>query len=135
VFIDEEKRTHLSWSICYKVICGVARGLVYLHIDCRLGVIHRDLKPSNILLETDFNPKISDFGLASVTEGHSNIITSHIAGTLYVNYIKLPFLIIQLYYVYFTRNLGAFKLAVVIWLLNTLCMVKCPINQMFTALG
>jgi serine/threonine protein kinase len=117
------------------VICGIARGLVYLHIDCRLRVIHRYLKPSNILLEIDFNPKISDFGFASVIWGHLNIITSHIVGTYYVNYIKLPFLIIQLYYIYFTQSLGAFKLAMVIWLLNTLCMVKCSINQMFTGLG
>jgi serine/threonine protein kinase len=72
-YIDEEKRrTYLSWSKCYKIICGVAWGFLYLHDDCRLRVIHRDLKPENILLEADLNPKISDFGLASVSEGHSN---------------------------------------------------------------
>ncbi|CAL5039460.1 unnamed protein product [Urochloa decumbens] len=78
---DEEKRTNLSWDACYKIICGITRGLVYLHNDCHLRVIHSDLKPSNILLEADFNPKISDFGLASVCEGHSNHITRHRGGS------------------------------------------------------
>lgn len=80
--IDDKKREQLAWDERYKIICGIARGLVYLHDESRVKVIHRDLKPSNILLDMDLNPKISDFGLASVFEGdHTNHITRRVAGT------------------------------------------------------
>uniref|UniRef100_A0A0E0G6H9 non-specific serine/threonine protein kinase n=1 Tax=Oryza nivara TaxID=4536 RepID=A0A0E0G6H9_ORYNI len=79
---DDKKREQLAWDARYKIICGIARGLVYLHDESRVKVIHRDLKPSNILLDMDLNPKISDFGLASVFEGdHTNHITRRVAGT------------------------------------------------------
>nr|AWV55781.1 pathogenesis-related protein PR1-RK isoform 5 [Triticum urartu] len=83
---DDEKRGKLAWDTRYKIICGIARGLAYLHDESRIKVIHRDLKPSNILLEMDMNPKISDFGLASVFEGdHTKHITRRVAGTYAVD--------------------------------------------------
>ncbi|KAL8045299.1 hypothetical protein ABFX02_08G104700 [Erythranthe guttata] len=64
LIFDQNKRTVLTWPMRYDIIMGIAKGLLYLHQDSRLKIIHRDLKTSNILLDENFNPKISDFGLA-----------------------------------------------------------------------
>jgi serine/threonine protein kinase len=65
-FVDPQKHSVLHWFERYKIIGGIARGILYLHEYSRLKVIHRDLKPSNILLDDNMNPKISDFGLARI---------------------------------------------------------------------
>eukprot|EP00262_Sarcandra_glabra_P019814 TRINITY_DN7654_c0_g1_i2.p1 TRINITY_DN7654_c0_g1~~TRINITY_DN7654_c0_g1_i2.p1 ORF type:complete len:411 (-),score=39.55 TRINITY_DN7654_c0_g1_i2:48-1280(-) len=54
----------LAWKIRFKVALGVAQGLLYLHKACHRRIIHRDIKASNILLTHDYEPQISDFGLA-----------------------------------------------------------------------
>ena len=80
--IDQEKRKILDWQTRIRVIEGIAQGLLYLHQYSRLRIIHRDLKASNILLDTEMNPKISDFGLARIFEGNeSQANTNRIVGT------------------------------------------------------
>ena len=79
---DPEKNKELDWGKRVKIINGIARGLQYLHEDSQLKIIHRDLKASNVLLDSDYTPKISDFGLARLFGGdQSREITSRVVGT------------------------------------------------------
>lgn len=72
----------LNWYARLKIALGAARGLAYLHEDSNPRVIHRDFKSSNILLEEDFNPKVSDFGLARAAKGEGNeYISTRVMGT------------------------------------------------------
>ncbi|KAE8769070.1 cysteine-rich receptor kinase [Hordeum vulgare] len=82
ILFDSEKNKELDWGKRFKIINGIARGLQYLHEDSQLKIVHRDLKASNILLDVDYNPKISDFGLAKIFGGdQSEDVTRRIAGT------------------------------------------------------
>ncbi|OAY71093.1 Receptor-like cytosolic serine/threonine-protein kinase RBK2 [Ananas comosus] len=57
-------KSKLNWDVRYKVALGTAKGLEYLHEKCPRRIIHRDIKAANILLTEEFEPQISDFGLA-----------------------------------------------------------------------
>ncbi|XP_061948067.1 LEAF RUST 10 DISEASE-RESISTANCE LOCUS RECEPTOR-LIKE PROTEIN KINASE-like 2.3 isoform X4 [Populus nigra] len=58
----------LEWKKLYEIAVGIARGLEYLHRGCNTRIVHFDIKPHNILLDEDFCPKISDFGLAKLCQ-------------------------------------------------------------------
>ncbi|GER57353.1 protein kinase superfamily protein [Striga asiatica] len=72
----------LSWDCRLQIVLGAARGLAYLHEELQVQVIYRDFKSSNVLLDDDFQPKLSDFGLAreGPTTGHTHVSTA-VVGT------------------------------------------------------
>ncbi|TXG46209.1 hypothetical protein EZV62_028292 [Acer yangbiense] len=66
---------HLEWETLNQIVVGVARGLEYLHRGCNIRIVHFDIKLHNVLLDEDFCPKISDFGLAKICKKKESIIS------------------------------------------------------------
>lgn len=75
-----EKKT-LDWITRMKIASGAAQGLEYLHEKANPPVIYRDLKSSNILLDEEFNPKLTDFGLAKLAGNKMEQAPSRVMGT------------------------------------------------------
>ncbi|PHT24695.1 Leucine-rich repeat receptor-like protein kinase PEPR1 [Capsicum baccatum] len=67
----------LEWSVRYRIAMGTAQGLSYLHFDCDPAIVHRDIKPMNILLDSDLEPHISDFGIAKLLDQSGATSTSN----------------------------------------------------------
>ncbi|XP_031116043.1 PR5-like receptor kinase isoform X2 [Ipomoea triloba] len=65
----------LNWQRKFEIAMGVARGIDYLHRGCDIQILHFDIKPHNILLDENFIPKISDFGLAKLFPTDKSIVT------------------------------------------------------------
>ncbi|KAJ8430024.1 hypothetical protein Cgig2_008463 [Carnegiea gigantea] len=71
----------LTWEIRMNIILGTAKGLTYLHEGLEPKVVHRDIKSSNILLDKQWNPKVSDFGLAKLLGSERSYVTTRVMGT------------------------------------------------------
>ncbi|KAI9112608.1 hypothetical protein K1719_016531 [Acacia pycnantha] len=72
----------LFGATIHEISLGVARGIAYLHHGCKMQILHFDIKPHNILLDENFTPKISDFGLARLYAIDGNIATLTARGTI-----------------------------------------------------
>ncbi|KAF7830688.1 rust resistance kinase Lr10-like [Senna tora] len=72
---SKEGNTPLNYDKIYEISLGVARGIAYLHHGCDMQILHFDIKPHNILLDDNFTPKISDFGLAKLYPVDDSIVT------------------------------------------------------------
>ncbi|KAK2985472.1 hypothetical protein RJ640_004323 [Escallonia rubra] len=80
IFNPDRGRT-LTWEVRRKIIIGIAKGLEYLHMHCDPNIIHFDIKHQNILLNGDFDVKISDFGLAKLIDRDQSQVLTVLKGT------------------------------------------------------
>ena len=72
----------LDWATRFNICVGIANGLYFLHEGSPLKIVHRDIKATNVLLDSDLNAKISDFGLAKLHEDENTHISTRVAGTM-----------------------------------------------------
>jgi serine/threonine protein kinase len=80
--IHGDHNDELDWKQLLSIAVGTARGIAYLHEDCRNRILHCDIKPHNVLLDVNFLPKVADFGLAKISDrGESHISVAN-RGTL-----------------------------------------------------
>ncbi|KAL2941311.1 LEAF RUST 10 DISEASE-RESISTANCE LOCUS RECEPTOR-LIKE PROTEIN KINASE-like 2.1 [Bienertia sinuspersici] len=80
---SHESGQALQWETMLDIALGIARGLDYLHRGCTTRILHFDIKPHNILLDKEFHPKITDFGLARLCSAKNSIISmSDARGTI-----------------------------------------------------
>lgn len=75
----------MKWDTRVKVAIGASHGIAYLHEDCHPRIIHRDIKSSNILLDNNFEARVSDFGLAKLALDANTHITTRVMGTFGIN--------------------------------------------------
>ncbi|KAL1210358.1 G-type lectin S-receptor-like serine/threonine-protein kinase SD2-5 [Cardamine amara subsp. amara] len=77
IFRKKDGDILLDWDTRFNIALGTAKGLAYLHEDCDARIVHCDIKPENILLDDNFNAKVSDFGLAKLmTREQSHVFTT-----------------------------------------------------------
>ncbi|XP_062019457.1 rust resistance kinase Lr10-like [Rosa rugosa] len=71
----DDKNSFLGWEKLQNIALGIAKGIEYLHQGCDQRILHFDIKPNNILLDQDFTPKVSDFGLAKLCSKDQSAIS------------------------------------------------------------
>jgi len=81
-FLYSNENPKLNWFQRFRIIRGVAAGLLYLHEEWEQVVVHRDVKASNVLLDVELNGRLGDFGLARLYDHGSNPETTHVVGTV-----------------------------------------------------
>ncbi|CAJ1971931.1 unnamed protein product [Sphenostylis stenocarpa] len=83
IFPPEDRDHFLGWEKLQHIALGIAKGIEYLHQGCNHPIIHFDINPHNVLLEDNFTPKISDFGLAKLCSKNPSLVSMTAArGTL-----------------------------------------------------
>ncbi|PNT74806.1 hypothetical protein BRADI_1g22200v3 [Brachypodium distachyon] len=80
-FIQERSKRPVDWKRLHKIALDIAKALAYLHDTCVPRILHRDVKPNNILLDTNHNAYLSDFGLARLLGNSETHATTGVAGT------------------------------------------------------
>ncbi|XP_030965298.1 L-type lectin-domain containing receptor kinase IV.2-like [Quercus lobata] len=81
-FLYSNEKPNLNWFQRFRIITGVASGLLYLHEEWEQVVLHRDVKASNVLLDAELNGRLGDFGLAKLYDHGTNPQTTHVVGTV-----------------------------------------------------
>ncbi|KAH9735210.1 hypothetical protein KPL71_017666 [Citrus sinensis] len=108
----EQNRMKFNWEIRREIALGIARGLAYLHEEVKPRIVHRDIKASNVLIDHNFMPKISDFGLSKLLRDNGSHISTRVAGTFGRPVVSFNleqgehYLVQKAWEVYEDRNLG-----------------------------
>ncbi|KAJ4845527.1 hypothetical protein Tsubulata_013050 [Turnera subulata] len=81
IFKNNEEGFSLDWNTRFNIAVGTAKGLAYLHEECAVKIVHCDIKPENVLLDDNFNAKVSDFGLAKLMHREESHVYTTVRGT------------------------------------------------------
>lgn len=81
-YIHGDHKEEMDWKQLFSIAVGTARGIAYLHEDCRNRILHCDIKPHNVLLDANFLPKVADFGLAKISDREESHVSVANRGTV-----------------------------------------------------
>ncbi|CAN1231025.1 G-type lectin S-receptor-like serine/threonine-protein kinase At2g19130 [Linum perenne] len=82
LFKGKDDSNTLDWKTRYSIALGTARGLAYIHEKCRECIVHCDIKPDNVLLDSEFRPKVADFGMAKLFGRDFSKVLTTLRGTI-----------------------------------------------------